>query len=352
MSKERPPYLIKRVSRHGKTTWYVWRRPGPQIRLREPYGTKAFWADYRSALYGEIAPKRPRAESGSLAELIAQFQQSSEWKNLAESTRATRERILNRVCAKSGNVPAREIDRAMIIEGKERASSPFAAHHLITTLRSLFKWAVETDRLDENPAQGIATRRVKTEGYHTWTDEEVARYEARWPLGSRERLWFAILLHTGLRRSDVVRLRWDHIRNGVIEIVAKKNKADIVIPLEPELEEVFAASPVGEVYLVEGLKGEPLAAASFTVLFGKACKKAGVPGRAHGVRKTHTTRLAYAGGTVPELNAALGWTGSKMAMKYTEQAERARLAKQVYEKARKQRRQLPPSKVVTTPPEN
>jgi hypothetical protein len=39
---------------------------------------------------------------------------------------------------------------------------------------------------------------------HTWTDAEIAQFERRWPLGTRE-LAFALLLYTGQRGGDVVK---------------------------------------------------------------------------------------------------------------------------------------------------
>jgi integrase len=74
---------------------------------------------------------------------------------------------------------------------------------------------------------------------------------------------------------------------------------------------------------------------SFGNLFREACKAAGVPGAAHGLRKAAATRLAEAGATVNELNAAMGWEGSKMAAHYTRSADRARLAQSAIEKLKR-----------------
>ena len=307
------------------------------MRLREPYGTKAFWAEYRAALFQENAAQRRKAAPDSLSELIGDYMQSPAWQSLSDVTRATRARILKRVGFASGDMPATEIDRAMIVAGREKATGPGAAKHLVTTLRGLFKWAVDVERLAEDPTAGVAIPTPKKgKGYHTWTEAEIAAYEARWPIGTRQRLWMAVLLHTGLRRADAVRLRWADICDGVIHITAQKTGTPIVIPLEPELEAIISAmNERGREYVIEGLEGEPFTPASFSVLFWRACKEAGVKGSAHGLRKAATVRLAYAGATVPELNASMGWTGSKMATRYIEQAERARLAKAAYEKARK-----------------
>jgi len=47
---------------------------------------------------------------------------------------------------------------------------------------------------------------------------------------------------------------------------------------------------------------------------------------AHGLRKIGATRAANNGATVAQLNAIFGWTGSKMASLYTQNADRKRLA--------------------------
>ena len=60
----------------------------------------------------------------------------------------------------------------------------------------------------------------------------------------------------------------------------------------------------------------------------EACKAAGVPGTAHGLRKAGATRAAENGATEAELEAIFGWEGGRMASLYTRQANRERLSKQ------------------------
>ena len=66
--------------------------------------------------------------------------------------------------------------------------------------------------------------------------------------------------------------------------------------------------------------------------FRDACKKAGVPGSAHGVRKLAATRMANNGATEAQLMAVFGWTDLKMAAHYTRTANRKRLAAQSIDK--------------------
>ena len=70
----------------------------------------------------------------------------------------------------------------------------------------MFKWAVENDYMEANPARAVSYIETKAGGYRTWTPDEVAQFEARWPIGTRQRLAFAFLRYLGVRRSDVVRL--------------------------------------------------------------------------------------------------------------------------------------------------
>ena len=61
-----------------------------------------------------------------------------------------------------------------------------------------------------------------SKGFHCWTDEEIAQFEAHHPIGSKPRLALALLLYTGQRRGDVIRIGRQHIRDGVLLIVQQK----------------------------------------------------------------------------------------------------------------------------------
>ena len=92
------------------------------------------------------------------------------------------------------------------------------------------------------------------------------------------------------------------------------------------LQATVHAGPCGDLTFIVGANGRPLTKESFGNEFKAACKAAGVPGSAHGVRKIAATRAAENGATEPELNAIFGWTDPKMAARYTKAANRKRLA--------------------------
>ena len=165
-------------------------------------------------------------------------------------------------------------------------------------------------------------------GHHTWTDEEIARFETRWPIGTRERLALDLLLYTGLRRGDVVRLGRQHVRDGVITLrTEKKGGGGIVYPpVLPILASTIEATKTGDLTFLVTERGAPFVKESFGNWFRDACRMAGCPGSAHGLRKAGATRAAENGATVNQLMALFGWSTPKMAMHYTATADRKRLS--------------------------
>jgi integrase len=135
-----------------------------------------------------------------------------------------------------------------------------------------------------------------------------------------------ILLYAGLRRGDAARLGRQHVRDGVITIRTEKTGETITLPLLPPLAASIAATPTGDLTFIISDHGRPFTKESFGNWFADACRKAGCPGSAHGLRKAGATRAANNGATTHELMAMFGWRSEKMAERYTRTADRQRLA--------------------------
>jgi integrase len=117
-------------------------------------------------------------------------------------------------------------------------------------LRSLFRWAVNAEFVAADPTNGVNASRPRTEGFRAWTEDEIDRFESRWPTGSRERLALTILLYTGLRRGDAVQLGRQHIRDGVISMRTEKAGTPVTVPVLPELAEAIAAIKTGDLAFI------------------------------------------------------------------------------------------------------
>lgn len=144
---------------------------------------------------------------------------------------------------------------------------------------------------------------LKGSGFHVWSDEEIAAFEAHWPIGTRERLAFAILLYTGLRRGDAARLGRQHIKDGVCYLRAEKTGTPLAAPVLPDLASIIDQSPTGDLSLIARYDGRAMTKEGFGNWFRDACNAAGVPGSAHRLRKAGATRAAENGATERELEA-------------------------------------------------
>jgi integrase len=291
-------------------------------------------------------PKKGAPATGTLAWLVTRYREVGEWTNLSPATRKQRENILVHVLETAGDKPFGKIAKATIIAGCERRSkTPAQARHFLSTMRGLFRWASKAGLTRTDPTTGIENpRSKKTDGFIPWTEDHVEAYEERWPIGTRQRVWLDVLLYTGLRRGDAVRFGRQHVRDGIGTIKTEKSgyAVAVTLPILPVLAETLAAGPCGDLTYIAGGRGQPLTKESFGNLFRDACREAGVPGSAHGVRKIAATRAANSGATVAQLEAIFGWSGGRMASLYTRAADRKRLAiESIHMLANEKRKSIP-----------
>jgi integrase len=260
-----------------------------------------------------------------------------------------REAIMRQLIKAAGNQPCTKITQAKIIEGRDRrGTTPAQARHFLETMRGLFKWAVKAKHVTANPTIGVEDpARPKNSGFPVWTEDQVAAYERRWSVGTRQRVWLDVLIYTGLRRGDAVRLGRQHVRNGIATIKTEKSgfELEVILPILPVLAETLRAGPCGELTFIVGANSKPLDKRSFGNQFRKACRAAGVKRSAHGLRKIAATRAANAGATVAQLEAIFGWIGGRMASHYTRTADRRRLSTEAMHKlANDERTSIPAPK--------
>jgi integrase len=327
MPRPRPPHLQREITRHGKAVWYVRVGKGPRIRLKAEYGTPEFTETYRAALAGE-QPKRDKTPaSGTLAWLIERYRDSTAWTSLSVATRRQRENIFKNVCKTAGSEPVKGINRKAILAGRDRRKeTPNAARHFVQAMRGLFAWAVGADHVVADPTFSVHAPRPKTEGFAMWPSEWQGQFERRWPLGTRERLAYEVLLQTGLRRGDAVRLGRPHFRGDIGTIRTEKGFETVTIVINPELRAAIEAGPIGELTFIASKTGRPLTKEGFGNWFSEACRAAGVPGSAHGLRKARATIAAERGATDSELDAMFGWRDGKTSKIYTRNVDRTKLA--------------------------
>ena len=215
------------------------------------------------------------------------------------------------------------------IEALLDSKPPHAARSWLVTLRSLCQFAVKRRYLRTDPTANIKQRTIKGDGFHCWTDAEIAQFEAHHPIGTKPRLALALLLYTAQRRSDVVKMGRQHIRDGWLHVKQEKTDKPLAIPVHPELRAVLDATPSEHLTFLVTATGKPYGPNHFSETFREWCDAAGLPKRctAHGLRKAACRRFAEAECSGPEIMSISGHATLKELVRYTKAADQAKMAR-------------------------
>ena len=308
------------------------------MRLPDDYGSREFLQAYAEALAISARPRQREAQSGTFAWLVSRYRMSARYQQAAPSTRRMRDQVLHKVESRIGHVAYGSIRRRHLVQAMEdRAATPHAANNFLKIMSGLFKWAVYHEFIDINPCDGVHKIQAPTDGFHTWTVDQVRQYQAHHKTGTMARLALDLMLYTGLRRSDVISAGRQHVSDGVLTIRNAKNKAIVSVTIYSALQASIDANrraagtgdgPPALAFLTTERRTPFSSAASFGNWFRKRCQEAGVPDecRAHGLRKAGATIAAEGGATTRELMAMYGWRTAAMADLYTKAVDRKTLA--------------------------
>jgi integrase len=331
-------FVVEDVDRYGNVRIYFRRKGQPKIRISEMPGTPGFDAEYQRALSGALKPPSASqhipAIPGTMRWLCEQYYASAKFRSLAESTSKVRRGILEEICQRAGNFRYAMMETSHVAKLRdEKSAFPEAANNRVKVLRQLFAWASSTEYgyAKGNPARDVSKLPSKNpDGIRAWSEADAASYEARHSIGTKARLAFDLLLYTGVRRSDVVKLGPQMERDGKLLFTETKGASRKLktheLPILRPLRQSIDATSIGHlVYLVTAW-GQPHSIKGFGNWFKKRCREAGLEGlSAHGLRKLGAQRCAEAGATEHQLMALFGWTNPQQAAVYTKKANRARL---------------------------
>jgi len=332
-----PRYVHGFIDRHGRPRYYF-RRAGFETKpLRGlPYSPE-FMRDYESAMADQPAPVGAgKVRPGTMTALALSYFASPQFCTLRPSTQRRYRNTIERLCGDHGDRRAADLRREHIVRLMARlVDKPEAANGLRKVLRAMMKHAVDIGLRADDPTRDVKAIRIKTTGHHSWTDAEIERFERHHPVGSRARLALALLIYTGQRRGDVIRMGAQHVRNGVLTVKQEKTGIELAIPLHPELATVIAATHSGHMTFLTTKHGGPFAATAFSHWFRDRCDEAGLPHcSAHGLRKAAARRLAEAGCTAHEIGAITGHASLAELVRYTRAADQRRLAQAAMTKTR------------------
>jgi integrase len=306
-------YVHAFPDRHDKKRHYFRRAGRKQVPLPGLPGSAEFMEAYQAALAGDTAPwleiGAGRSKPGSVAAAVASYFQSKRFVELGPNTQRVRRRILERFREDHGDKPIKSLERryvdAMLAK---KIATPHAARHFLIALREVIAVAIMNRLRDDDPTLGMSVTTRETDGFKTWSEDEIAQFKARHPIDSRAGLALGLLLYTAQRRGDVIRMGRQDIDDGFIRVRQQKTGPKLIIPLLPDLQEILAAHPAEHLTFLTTMAGAPFTAAGFTNWFRDRCREAGLPPglSAHGLRKAACRRFAEAGCTVHQIAAFSG----------------------------------------------
>jgi site-specific recombinase XerD len=326
-------YVNEYTDRHGRKRRYFRRKGGKNLPLHGLPGSAEFNSAYEAYLGNQPAPVK-RQLDGSFGKLVDEYLDSAWFKQkLKKSSQRNYRSILVKLQAEHGHraVAAITTDAVERIIDRIGADTPAMANLTKAVLRRLMTFAVKRKHVQFNPAAGMESFDM---GEHwCWTELELAQFEQRWPLGTRQRLAYEVLLCTTQRISDAAEMNRTKItvENGqkYIHLVQIKTGVELSLPLLPELEAAMKAYPTKGLALIGSKRtGEPITVGSVSLLMSDAIDKAGLPVRCvpHGLRKASMRRMAEMGFSTHQIAA---WSGHKTLREiehYTKAAAQKKLA--------------------------
>src|SRR5262249_1661669 len=140
---------------------------------------------------------------------------------------------------------------------ERQSRKPGTALNFLVALRGLMRHVIGVGLRADDPTTGVHGPKFRSAGFYSWTEDDIAAFEAKHPVGSTARLAFALLLHTAQRRADVIQLGRQHLRDGLLQVRQSKTGATLAIPLHPELKPVLDATPAEHLTFLVTKAGKP-----------------------------------------------------------------------------------------------
>lgn len=338
--KTRYPNVTIRADRHGKLR-ARWRKSGREVWLKTLPDQPGFEAELK-AVIGEGLQIAERHVARSVHDLVTRYYKCADFRAKGgDDDRARRRGLIESFRMEFGNDMVADftfehIEAILILRSEKRRNDKgrmvggqVAAINLRKQLRRLFAYAKKIGWITANPVDDAdKVGKTRLDGFHTWSEAEVAQYQRKHPLGTKARLALEIILWTGQRRGDARLFGPKHIVRGKINFQASKNGADLWLPIAPDLKRAIAAMvSVGiATYLVND-HGRTYSKGGFGNKMREWCDEAGLPNcAAHGLRKAIARRMAESGATQQGMKAVGGWKRDDEVATYSESANQEGLA--------------------------
>jgi integrase len=355
------PHGCQRYIDHTGTLRTYYRHTKPRTALPGLPWSPEFMQAYeaavaRAGLDKPLVIGASRTKPGSLNAALVRYYGSDDYAAMAPDVRSQNRGYLEKWRVDRGDRPLRQLQHKHVQGYINQQATPTVQRNVLRAIRHFLKFCLRTNLIDSDASAGVVKSKIiKTGGFRPWTEEEVDKYVARWPVGTTPHLALQIMLCLSVRRSDAIEIGPRHVRKtaehplGVLEnYQPKKGRRTggrlISCPLHPDLVAAIDAMDVigTETFLITKY-GKPFGNRGFGSRMREWTDAAGIPpitdvngkvknAASHGLRKLCLTRLAEAGCTVVEMQGISGHKDLKELALYIDAANRKKAAAQAMKK--------------------
>jgi integrase len=295
--------------------------------MPEP-GSPEFHREYARLIAG-TAPEEvgPRA----FAALAKSYRKSQYFTRLKPRTQDDYTKVIAYIVKVWGNLPVAKARTKDVIRAQNECGKGVRfGNYIVAVLSVMFEHARAIGWREDNPAKGV--KKIKAEGKERepWPADLIAAYRST--AKARALLVFELCLGTGQRIGDVLKMRWDDIKDGGVWVKQNKRGARLWIPITPILAATLDRTARGGLTIVTGLSGRP---ASYRVVADEimaARKRIGAEAYdIHCLRYTAAAQMAALGLDDDTIKAVTGHASGRMVAKYAGQVRQITRAKKAQE---------------------
>jgi len=187
----------------------------------------------------------------------------------------------------------------------------------LACLKSLFNRAIEWGKATQNPVRKIKLFKENNQRLRYLEQEEIVRLLTNCPEHLKPIV--ALALNTGMRRGEILNLKWRDIdiKREVIYLLDTKNKERREVPMNYDVKKVFIGIPRHSegVYIFYNTNNERYR--DIRKAFAKALKYAKITDfRFHDLRHTFASHLVMSGVDLNTVRELLGHKSIQMTLRY------------------------------------
>ena len=320
------PTIVGKRLADGRLRYYVYAwRGGPLIHTQDRV---------KPRLTPELIAKAQNAKGGAVKQdlnrVIDLYRQSPDFAAKGANTQREYRLRLDQCSVKFGRVPLRlvpELGPEIVKWRDAMADTPRAADRCVGMLHTVIRWGKQRGHIrGDNPAADVPHLHRANRADLIW---ETRHWEAVAAAPGYIRRVLILGSLTGLRIGDLLRVRWEDVRDGYIALTTEKTGTEAIIPLHPDLSR-FLTGP-GRGVILRNTRGEAWTPDGWQSSWRKV-KPAGFDRKVHDLRGTFATRLMIAGFSDAEVAPVMGWGADRIAALRARYVDRGRVAKAMAER--------------------